>query len=294
MPHILKNDQLEVHIDFPGENYSFSRFDQTGKITEVTYKGIRVSTSELTDTDDENSFGKAFYNEFGIDTALGFDEANIGCWFHKIGVGLLKKNDEEYLFSRPYEIQPADFEVNIEPNKVLMACRSQLVSGYSYLLEKEIEILDNRFVLKYRLHNTGEKDIITDEYVHNFTAIKNAFMGPDYKLSFPFALNPDKFDAVVNPEQVIEIGPGDVYFTGSPNDQFFFSNLTGSKFSTAQWELRNHKSKLGISETGSFQTNKINLWGWKHVISPELFFHINIKPGQNTEWSRTYDVFELE
>ena len=56
----------------------------------------------------------------------------------------------------------------------------------------------------------------------------------------------------------------------------------------------NIKSKIGISETGSFQTNKVNLWGWEHVISPELFFNIFIKSGQSIEWYRTYNVYKVE
>ena len=53
----------------------------------------------------------------------------------------------------------------------------------------------------------------------------------------------------------------------------------------------NIKSKIGISETGSFKTDKVNLWGCEHVISPELFFNIFIKPGESVEWSRNYNVF---
>ena len=59
--------------------------------------------------------------------------------------------------------------------------------------------------------------------------------------------------------------------------------ITGNENIDASWELINLESKIGISETGSFQTNKINLWGWKHVISPELFFNICLKPDQSIE-----------
>ncbi|MGH1364203.1 MAG: hypothetical protein ACRBF0_11635 [Calditrichia bacterium] len=294
MPHILKNDELSVHIDLPGENYNSTRFDQTGKITDVLYRGIRVSGVERTDAENENSFGKGFYNEFGIDAALGFDEAEVGGRFHKIGVGLLRKDDDQYQFNKRYELQPAKFEVITESNRVLITCKSQSTSGYAYMLEKEIVLHDSAFTLKYRLHNTGEKDIVTDEYVHNFTAINDELMGPDYQLIFPFQLNPDQFTASVNPEQVISIDKHQVNFTGSPGEQFFFSHLNGKHTSVAKWELWQLKSKIGLSETGSFQTNKINLWGWKHVISPELFFYIHVKPGQSTEWSRTYDVFRLD
>ena len=43
------------------------------------------------DVNNENNFGKGFTTEFGIDNALGFYEAKKGEWFHKIGVGVLKK-----------------------------------------------------------------------------------------------------------------------------------------------------------------------------------------------------------
>ncbi|MGL1888015.1 MAG: hypothetical protein OCD76_15985, partial [Reichenbachiella sp.] len=143
----------------------------------------------------------------------------------------------------------------------------------------------------YFLQNTGEKDINTDEYVHNFTAINEELIGNNYILKFPFQLKPLLFMDTVNPEKKIEIGQNDIKFNSSPKEQFFFSNLTGSENVDAKWELINLESKIGISETGSFQTNKVNLWGAKHVISPELFFKISIKPGQSTKWSRNYNIY---
>ncbi len=41
-------------------------------------------------------------------------------------------------------------------------------------------------------------------------------------------------------------------------------------------------------------TNKVNLWGNKHVISPELFINLNIMPGESFKWNRTYSVRNLE
>ena len=101
---------------------------------------------------------------------------------------------------------------------------------------------------------------------------------------------PAFFLETVNPEQKVTIGQTDVTFNDSPKEQFFFSNLTGYKNVKPQWELKNLESKISISETGSFHTNKVNLWGWKHVISPELFIDISIEPGQNANWTRAYKI----
>ncbi len=89
------------------------------------------------------------------------------------------------------------------------------------------------------------------------------------------------------------IGATDLKFKAGPNVPFFFSNLSGDEIVDAQWELRNLKSKIGMSETGRFKTNKVNIWGAPHVICPELFFKIALKPGESTKWSRHYAIYNL-
>jgi len=298
MTHILKNRNLEIRIDLPLANYNFSRFDWTGKITSLKYKNIQISGLEKIinegDHEDDNKYGKGFYNEFGINEAIGYDETLEGDWFHKIGIGLLKKEGEVYLFSRSYEIQPARFNVTTNNDKIIISCISKNVYGYSYVLKKEVELLESGFIIKYYLKNTGEKNIKTNEYVHNFLAINKELIGIDYILKFPFYIRPALFDGNVNPEGKVEIGHKEITFKDTMNEQFFFSNLSGSENVDANWELLDTKNKIGICETGSFKTTQVNLWGWKHVISPELFFDINIKPGEEIKWSRTYDVFEID
>ena len=294
MAHILKNKNLEIKIDLPLENYNFSRFDWTGNIVDIKFQNIQLAPVERTEGINEDSVGKGFYNEFGIDTALGYDETEIGGWFHKIGVGLLKKEDSEYLFSKNYEIKPAEFKISAESDRVLIKCKSQDANGYAYLLRKEIQLTESGFTLKYYLQNTGEKDINTDEYVHNFTAINNDLIGNKYVLKFPFQLKPGLFGETVNPELKVAIGQNEIKFKDTPEEQFFFSNLSGNKNVDASWQLINLESKIGISETGSFQTNKVNLWGWKHVICPELFFKIDIKPGESAEWTRNYNIYKIK
>lgn len=290
---ILKNKDLEIHIAHPLEYYKLSRFDWTGKILSLKYKGVEVTGVEKLNIRDEINFGKGFYNEFGIETAIGFDETREGDWFHKIGVGLLKKEGSEYSFATNYEIQPAEFKVTTSPNKITIHCKSHIINAYSYELVKEIELLESSFVIHYCLNNTGEKPINTNEYNHNFLAINKNLISPDYILNFPFEIKSKLFGESLNPEKKVVIGQYKVSFSGTPKEQFFFSNLSGNEKVPASWELINTKNKIGIRETGNFKTKKINLWGWKHVISPELFFDINLSPGKEIRWKRTYQLFEI-
>jgi hypothetical protein len=293
MAHILKSNSLKVAIDLPLENYKGSRFDWSGKISSIRFKDLPLTTIEDTGSKDVNFLGKGLYNEFGITNPVGYNETPKGGWFHKIGVGLLKKEHKQYLFHRKHVIRPAHFDITYEDRKIIIICKSELINGYSYILKKEITVSENSFTINYSLHNTGEKKIITDEYVHNFMAINNALIGEDYTLKFPFQINSSLFDETVNSENKVEIGLDNVTFNKTPKKQFFFSNLTGGKELQAEWILTNLKANVGIKEFGSFKTDKINLWGWKHVISPELFFKISVDPKETVEWSRKFDVFKI-
>ena len=63
--------------------------------------------------------------------------------------------------------------------------------------------------------------------------------------------------------------------------------------SYAPQTLLNSNTEIGIQETGNFQTNKINMWCWGHVINPELFFKISIKTDESPEWLRAYEIFKI-
>ncbi|MFH6770208.1 hypothetical protein V8G56_15765 [Gaetbulibacter aquiaggeris] len=293
MPVKLKNSQIELLVDFPTENYQGPRFDHCGKIASLKYEGICLSGFETGNKDADQNTGKAFYNEFGIDLPLNFENTPVGDWFHKIGVGLLKKTNSPYYFKNIYEVKPLSFEAEYSTTKIVMECTSPLLMGYAYKLKKEIELIESGFKINYYLENIGNHEIITNEYVHNFLLFNNQSIGTDYQLNFPFEIKPELFIETVNPENKVIIGKDTIMFHAAPNRDFFFSNLSGNELVMAQWTLINKKLNLGMSETGDFKTNAINLWGVPHVICPELFLHISLKPKEFKEWSRTYSVFKL-
>lgn len=290
----LRNTNMELNIDLPHENYRLARFDWTGKITRVKFKGKLVSGTEVDGQETDAPYGQGFYNEFGIDLPVGFAEAEPGEWFHKIGVGLLRKDDQPYDFAKAYEIKPATFEVIEGSDQLQLICQGPSHNGYAYTLEKEIRLLESGFQINYRFTNTGENTILTNEYNHNFLAIQRAQIGREYVLKLPFQIEPSLFGETVNPEGAVVIGARKITFQENPQEPFFFSNLSGDEGVEASWQLENRSQKLGIVESGSFRTESVNLWGCGHVISPELFIELLVESEQTLEWSRTYTVYELE
>lgn len=293
MPLHLKKENLTISIDLPYENYQGSRFDWTGKIVEFNFKGIPFTSYEQDKFPNDKKFGMGLYNEFGMENALNFSEVKEGELFHKIGVGLLKKVGAQYDFLKSYDIKPAQFETKHFADRIVFRCISENIHGFAYVLEKEFVIHPYGIEVYYRLENRGQNDIISKEYCHNFISINGQGIGPDYKLDFPFNLKKAQFEEVVDPEKIVQFRKKGLNFKGSPNKPFFFSNLSGGENVEGKWKLENAKSKMAISESLSKACNSVNLWGWGHVISPELFFDINVKPGASLEWKRSFEISEI-
>ncbi|GAB5409344.1 MAG: hypothetical protein BalsKO_17090 [Balneolaceae bacterium] len=108
------------------------------------------------------------------------------------------------------------------------------MNGYTYILFKKIELLENGFLVSYTLENTGEKDIITDEYTHNFLSINNQPVSPNYALSFPFALMSSEFEELVDPEEKkILWGNQGFIFWKKPRINFLLDDSPKSFYSCA-------------------------------------------------------------
>lgn len=292
MPTILSNSNINLHIDLPREGYKFSRFDWTGKITKVEFQNIELCSSENANHNIDID-GQGFYNEFGIDMPVGFEETTVEGWFHKIGIGQLQKDGNQYDFLKSYNIQPNVFNNSTSHTKLEITTASKNVNGFCYRLLKTIEVIESGFIISYRLHNTGEKSIITNEYNHNFISFNSDKLGPQYILKFPFDLIPETFEESVNPENKIQVLKSEFQFKETPSQPFFFSKLSAKKLDCPSWELINSNCKVGIRESVNIESSKINLWGWGHVISPEIYVDINLLPGQEMNWSRNYHIYEL-
>ncbi|KPM30932.1 Hypothetical protein I595_2911 [Croceitalea dokdonensis DOKDO 023] len=291
MPHLLKSKNLEILVDLPNEGYQGARFDWCGKITAIRYQGLALTTFERLDAKEHSHFGKVMYNEFGIDSPLGFKEAALGDWFHKIGIGLLRKEKESYGFADNFEIKPCEFNTLKTQTAIMVRCLAPSYNDFGYLLSKEIRLVEHGFEIAYQLQNSGKMPIITDEYCHNFLAVDSHPLDEQYSLEFPVPLNVAGFDEAVNPGQTVWFNAKTLRLTSSLKNEIFFSNITQSKETLAEWQLYHKKHRVGIQELGSFTTNKINIWGCPHTISPELFFKIALAPGETIAWSRRYSFW---
>lgn len=291
----LKNDNLCLELNKPGKVYQGSRFDWTGQIVQITYLGKHTfCTKELKDEKFYKTQGQGLYNEFGIDMPVGYDACRPCDQFPKIGVGLLtKKYDIPYDFFNPYQIDPFQFTYTKTLSNIIFRCQSNSYGDYAFGLEKVIKLDKSSFSISYTLKNTGKKVILTNEYVHNFLSINNRPIDGKYKLFFSFQLYPNRFENYLNPNDVVQFSKSSLTWKSVPKSAFFFSKLNTDYRGSASWLLVQVQDKVAIRESVNFKIQKMNLWGEAHVVSPEIFALIHVRPGKSYSWKRKYEFFTV-
>ncbi len=291
MTMILDNQTIKLAIYHPGEIYRGSRFDWSGQIAQITYQN--KYTFCTTETEYQGllaNTGSGLYNEFGIDGALGHEDCPAEGQFHKMGVGLLtRSNMAAYQFMNTYAMQPAEIAVAFDHSSAIFRVSAPNLRGYAYQFIKTIELTHDGFRIHYHLTNTGDRLIDTNEYIHNFIAIQGHVLDKNYVLRFPFQLDAGLFQECVNPETAVIFGPNTLKWQFTPTVPFYFSHVNPSH-QPAFWEIKHLTENISIRETVDFEIQRINIWGTRHVVSPEIFYHIHLLPGQSCQWVRTYEI----
>jgi len=288
---ILNNGTLRVHIAEPGEHPNDGvRFDRAGFITEVILNNERsFCANEPKNLSHPSTGGKGLCCEFKEDYS---SEVQIGERYLKIGVGLIRKDDNEpYSFVRKYDI--GHFPVTFTADETSCTFTTDPIpcGGYAVKQEKKISLEGNSIKVEYRIENCGEKKISTLEYCHNFLTIDGMAVCPDYHLEIP-GLNITKEGRVKNArgkEQNLSYCTGG--FTFADNDHgvsLADIDITGiSQELPFCWKLAHKGARAHILGKESYTPAALAIWATDHMVSPEFMHRIEIAPGESDSWERT-------
>jgi hypothetical protein len=292
----LHSPRLEVEIGRPGSAYHGTRFDWSGFITQVTLllnggAGRHTFCVPESYHPSTGTGGIGLCGEFGIDQPVGYDDARPGELFPKMGIGLLHRPDDgPYSFSRPYQIAEA-FPVEVEegPDQASFSVAPLDCRGYAARLAKTVRVQENRLEIAYRLENTGQKPLVTHEYLHNFVGIDRQLLGTEYRLRLPY---PVRFDpqAAVGMETAVIQGH-EIGFSVTPHKALYIRPLGFGLSAEPQWEMRLQSSGVGLRESDDFNPVRVAVWGTDHVLSPEIFVGIALQPGETQTWTRQFEFF---
>lgn len=295
---LLKNERLSVEIAKPGTVYSGSRFDWTGFIVQVRLDDRHSFGARESINPGEGSGGIGFCNEFGLDHPIGYDEAEVGEGYLRVGIGTVLRFDD-----RPgNSVQMLDLKITdraeisyrYSESEAVFFARNPEVNGYRCELRKQVSLADNRVRICYRIKNTGEKPIRTEEYMHNFMCFDGRNIGPSYEISMALEPSAEMLAASrkYQPELIIEKSALSFsrVFEGRA---FFLKGAARASDLKYSWKIRERTTGCSVSETDSFVPYRMAIWGTKYVIAPEAFAMIDLLPGEEYSWTRILE-FESE
>src|SRR5215472_1810621 len=124
---------------------------------------------------------------------LNYNEAKPGETFVKIGVGVLRRPDDQpYRFSAPYELLDTG-KWSVRTGADFVEYRHEAgdpTSGYAYVYTKTVRLAAGKqqMTIEHTLKNTGVKAIETNVYNHGFFMLDSQTTGPDFTVTFPFDL----------------------------------------------------------------------------------------------------------
>ena len=236
----------------------------------------------------------------------GYNEGSNGSTFLKIGVGILKRNSSSYNFSSSYQVvELAHTTTTWEPDRAhFVQTLSGTADGYSYQLEEDLIVKNDRVLMYYVLTNTGTKTFTTEQYLHNFLTFSQRNVGPNYRVYFPYNMvtspqlqqwEPPLFGQVGRTPGFIDINPPMV---GLEN-MVLYTKAISSVPKTWIYKPDDYfgpdtiaveQSDIGqrVIIESSLRSAYVGIWTTSYQVSPEQFVIITLAPGEQTTFTRTY------
>ena len=277
---------LVAYIAEPGKRYSRARFDWTGFISQVYYKGNTFCTPEGADWHKNDTGGEGLCNEYkASDNDMGF--GNNSKFFLKPGVGLLERPDDKpYHFATDYRIEkPFPCTIQAGDDYADFKLDAIELNGLAYETAKHIGIINDMLIITTTLTNIGEKPLHFREYNHNFLSINGQGANPNVKLSLP-----KKYKNSIETEGLVQ-NEGSITFTDEIKSSFMIYCEDVAPYRPMRWELCSEN--ISIQEFGDFDVTAFLAWGGPHVISPEVFGDFSVNQGESRSWTRLWK-FSIE
>ncbi len=314
----ISNGQIKATVYLPDAEkgyYKGTRFDWSGQVASLVYKGHNLIGKWYTKTD-PNVLDLEFRGDdivtgptttmVGVPeefaslparSAFGWEDAKVGGTFVKIGVGVLRKPDEKkYDHFRLYEIvNRGKWTVKRTASSVTF---TQTVndpgSGFGYVYTKKVSLVPGKaqMTIEHTLRNTGTKTINGMTYDHNFQRWDDQTPGPDYSMMFAYEpRTTDSLDGV----PLAFLGKT-INFTRplAGKDSLRVSTI-GFGPDARDYDFRFENKKLGIGwhAVGDKPLLQAVVWSIRSAFAIEPFISYSIEPGKDFSWKLSYDAYTL-
>ena len=294
MLYHLRSDRLDVEITAPGTkpNDNF-RFVRAGFISEVVLDdGSRFCASEPRNLPHPSSCGRGFSYCYRLREG---DDVPAGEYFPVPGIGLLKMPESgKYSTFLRYDEGFIPFEIRTEltEDTAVFETLPKLCNGFAFREKRTVAVKDNTIVNDIVLTNEGEKEAKIMEYGHNFISIEGMAVGPDYVITMPQV--PDLTGAKLTEAE----RGGETNFVGEGHG-IRMKKYEAQDFSVAiddvsfwdgtpfVWRVANEAAGAYVEGTDAIDLKRIKFWTCDHMVCPEIYQLLELKPGESAHWQRS-------
>jgi len=304
----IANSELHVQLPLPDAANGFYRgirFDPSGAIVRLTFRGhafygpwfdsVDPAVGDFAYRDDKivagpNSAMSGPVEEF--QRPIGFDEAKPGDTFLKVGVGLLRRiDDQRYSFQKQYEIVDRG-NWKVDYNKDSMTFTQKLGtpgSAWAYVYTKTIRLTKDKpeMVISHSLRNVGTEPLVTNVYDHNFLVLDSEAPGPQYRIAVPYEIHPTREP----PADSVDIAGKEATYTRTlaGQDRVAFG-LQGFGPLASDYDFRIYDSKAGVAMRiqGDRPLANASVWSIRTVLAVEPLIDVKADPGREFTWTYTY------
>lgn len=296
-PHVyLSNGRTDAVVYLPDAekgSYRSSRFDWSGIVACASSNGHTFFGDWSGNTNpmgNDTVTGPA--EEFRrLSGEIGYDEAKPGEGFLKVGVGLLKKlDDQPYKFGTVYPIlDHGTWTTRVSKRSIVFTQVLRTPLGYAYEYKKTLEIDPKRPVLKltHSLRNLGSNTITTNVYDHDFFMLDNQPTGPGMAVTFGFEPHPQ----APFPDGLVSVTGKEILFRDTPrrgySAQGYLTGFTGQP-GEYSFHVEDRNTHLGILQQSDSPLSTVYFWSTPKTICPEAYIPIDVAPGQTRNWTISY------
>jgi len=296
----ISNGVIRADFFLPDPDHGYyrgTRFDWSGVISSLKYKGHEYFGQWFEHYDPKiHDAIMGPVEEYRTNEAgLGYDEAKTGSTFIRIGVGVVRKPEEQtYQIFNTYDIvDPGRWSVRKGPDWIEFTHDLRDGSGYAYVYTKKVQLVENKpeLVLEHTLRNTGRRLIETAQYNHNFFVIDHQPTGPDFVVKFPFEVRARQDLKGVARTSGAQLE----YSRQMEKDESVFTELEGFGAGAQDYDFRieNQKVGAGVRIRGDRPVTKLNFWCMRTTLCPEPFIELKLGPGEASRWIIHYEFYTL-
>lgn len=274
--------------------YRATRFDWSGVIPELESEHHRYSGQWFEKY--APKIHDAIMGPVESFSPLGFNEVAEGNGFVQIGVGILQKGAKEKYNAFQYYpiIDHGKWRIHRQDSRITF---SQEVTGgpYPYHYDKSIELLPNKSSMRlhHQLRNLGRKTMDVTVYDHNMWMLDHQITGPGCVIQFPFQMTavPSHQDQFYD---FVQIQGREISFRKLLGKQDRVrAVISGFSDKVSDYDIRmeNRNTGAGIRITSDKPLSKLVFWACSTTFCPEPYIHLKVAPGQEVEWTLTYQFY---